>query len=92
MVRKTVGWGPVGAGGRARGEVGTEARKRQGSGGKGGAGASSRAALGAIQGAVKTGFMGREKAMIAGNPLAEGVSNMELSGQVRRAVPCWRIR
>jgi len=36
--------------------------------------------------------MGREKALKAGNPLAVGVSNMELSGQVGRAVPCWRIR
>jgi len=81
---KPKGWGLAAAASGAGGEVGTEARKRAGRAGADGVEASRRAARSTDQGPVKTGFMGSAKALKAGTPRAEGVSNMQLSGQVRR--------
>ena len=82
----------AGAGGAAGGEVGTDGENRGCRAGAGRAAVSRRAARSSVQGPVKTGFMGRSKALKAEMPEAEGVPNMELAGQVGNAVPCWQFQ
>ena len=92
MVGKTGGWRVAGAGGAAGGEVGTDGENRGCRAGAGRAAVSRRAARSSVQGPVKTGFMGRSKALKAEMPEAEGVPNWDVGGKVRRKRPSWRKR